>query len=152
MTLRWRLSRLACSSSRLRPPKQRERGPAKNLTRSSLGPTHIVRDIGDYEPLTAQYRVDVVYQLHGPKHDNFGAHEDGVLQSATFAFMEEAMRVAGVDYSAATASTAIYELLPIVWEDWADAELRAAIADGGDCVLTSGSGVRARCARWMPRR
>ena len=125
----------AAEAARTRAGKE----PHQVIARSA----HIVRGIGDYEPLTAQHRVDVVYQLHGPKHDNFGAHEDGVLQSATFAFMEEAMRVAGVDYSAATASTAIYELLPIVWEDWADAELRAAIADGGDYVPVAQACVRA---------
>ena len=102
---------------------------------------HVVRNIGEYEPVTAQHRVDIVYQLHGPKHENFGAHEDGVLQSATFAFLEEAMRVAGVDYS--DASTAIFELLPIVWADWDDAEFRAAIADGGEYETVAQQCVRA---------
>ena len=104
---------------------------------------HVVRNIGEYEPVTAQHRVDIVYQLHGPKHENFGAHEDGVLQSATFAFLEEAMRKAGVDYSDASTSTAIFELLPIVWAEWADLELQAAIADGGDYAPVAQECVRA---------
>ena len=102
---------------------------------------HVVRKIGEYEPVHAQHRVDIVYQLHGPKHSNFGAHEDGVLLSATFAFLEEAMRVAAVDYSDVT--TAIFELVPIVWAEWADSELQAAIADGGDYAPVAQECVRA---------
>ena len=102
---------------------------------------HVVRTIGEYVPVTAKHSVDIVYQLHGPKHSNFGAHEDGVLQSATLAFLEEAMRVARVDYS--DACTAIFELVPIVWAEWADPELQAAIADGGDYAPVAQECVRA---------
>ena len=115
------LAAAAAEEARAKAGKQ----PHKVIAQSA----HVVRNIGEYEPVTAQHSVDIVYQLHGPKHSNFGAHEDGVLQSATFAFLEEAMRVARVDYS--DARTAIFELVPIVWAEWADLELQAAIADGG---------------------
>jgi diadenosine tetraphosphatase ApaH/serine/threonine PP2A family protein phosphatase len=92
--------------------------------------------LGEYEPLTVRHAVDVAFHLHGPKHATFTKDANGVSKALPFEILETAFWRASVP--SAKVASAVFELVPIVWDDWHTPEIAQALLDVGQSLRVGG--------------
>jgi hypothetical protein len=88
---------------------------------------HTYAGPGSYQPYQ-NAPVRVLYQLHGPRHQLFGRHADGVSVAQTFAVLDAAAGIAGVPLAPGSGHV-ISELVPIVWDSWHSEEIARLLWD-----------------------